>query len=70
MQAVQPVKANAKNSSAFHQRRRRRKPLPTPAGQMSDKDMISAFILERGITRCEPGRAMGSLKSSVNGLDL
>jgi hypothetical protein len=71
MQTVQPARANAKNSSsAFHQRRRRRKPLPSPPGQPSDKDMINDFILQRGITVCAPGRAMGSLKSSVNGLDM
>lgn len=70
MQSTQPARANPKNSSAFHHRRRRRKPLPSPPGQMSDMEMINAFILNRGVTVVKPGRAMGSLKSSVNGLDM
>lgn len=69
MQPVQPARANTKTSSAFYRRRRRKLP-PAPPGQMSDAEMVNKFILEKGVTVCKPGRAMGSLKSSVNGLDM
>jgi len=51
------------------QRRRRRKPQTPPPGQMSDAEMIAAFISDRGITKCDPGYAMGALKSTAYGLE-
>lgn len=49
--------------------RRRRKHIKPPPGQKPDKELIDAFIAEKGITVCQPGWAMGALKSSALGLD-
>jgi len=51
------------------QRRRRRKLPPPPPGQMSDAEMIAAHIAKHGIKQCDPGYAMGALKSTAYGLE-
>lgn len=51
------------------QRRRRRKLPPPPVGQMSDAEMIAAHIATHGIKKCDPGYAMGALKSTAYGLE-
>lgn len=50
--------------------RRRRKKIKLYPGHPSDEELISAFLANQGtITKCPPGRALGSLQSTCHGLD-
>jgi len=59
---------NAKGGMMMQPRRRRKK-IKTPPGHPSDKELIEAFLQSKGVTKCPPGYAMGSLHSTCYGLE-
>lgn len=50
-------------------RRPRPVPRPTPPGQRPDAELIEEFIRTKGVTKCAPGYAMGSLRMTMLGFE-